>query len=432
DKIAEELTESGYTPLEKPEKAELVIINSCTVTGTAASKSRKSLNRFLNRNPGAIVIFAGCYAADLKEKIETGSFTISPPDNNSTPYEIYTGRKETLSQYIAGKFKSSQKKLSVKPHFQEHIRPFIKIQDGCDNSCTYCKVCLVRGPSISFPQEIILDDIRNTIIKKNPPEIVLTGINIGVYDYNGLTLAGLLKEIIELIETISKEKQELTGNNTEKEEKKILSPLTTENIYPKIRLSSIEPQSFSDELILIIKHPLIQPHFHIPLQSGSDRILKIMKRKYTRNQYLTVLRKIREVKKDTGIGTDIITGFPGETEEDVKETMRVMEELDHFHIFPFSPMEGTKAYTMKKLTERIIFDRKKQLIEHGKKINFSFRKKFLNKTLDCVRVDKRSVLTGNYINVELPETGEEQVHNSNKTELVRIIKVLKDRTLGNF
>ncbi len=322
--ISSLLRKNGFEIVSHKNEADIYIINSCTVTAESTRKSKQALRRFKSIHPNAITVLTGCFPQAF-------------PDEASELYEadIITGNRSNskLVQLLSNYIDSKKRHVSVTPHksadsyisteidtFEEHTRAFVKIQDGCNRYCSYCTIPKARGFSRSRPLESIKNEL-NKLARLGYSEIVFVGINLSAYGLdNGLSLADPLN-IAQQIDGIK-----------------------------RIRLGSLEPDHITDEIIEKMKAiTKLCPHFHLSLQSGSDSILKKMNRHYTSDEYLTLCKKLQIAFPDTSITTDIIVGFPGETEEDFKKTLSFAKECNFMkvHVFPFSPRKGTPAYSHK-------------------------------------------------------------------------------------
>jgi threonylcarbamoyladenosine tRNA methylthiotransferase MtaB len=264
-------------------------------------------------------------------------------------------------------------------------RPLIKLQDGCDAKCSYCVVPRVRGPGRSARPEDVLPEIRS-LISQGFQEIVLTGVHLGAF---GLKIGG---------------HERLAG---------LLRRIAGIPGLGRIRLSSIEPMHFDRQILdVAAESPVFARHFHIPLQSGSDRILRLMKRPYTAARFGDLLRRIREALPDAGIGTDVIVGFPGETDQDFSETCALIREspLAYVHVFPFSPREGTEAFSMPgRIPSHVMKQRIGILLGISRSKSLAFRRRFIGKILPAITLSKEEnagtcvALTGNYIHARIPK-----------------------------
>lgn len=269
----------------------------------------------------------------------------------------------------------------INSEMSRHSRAFLKIQDGCDNYCSFCKIPYARGRSRSRNIEDVLKEI-GFFINNGYKEIVLTGINLGSYHFNNVDLPGLMKIITEDFPDI------------------------------RVRLSSIELQYIDNNFIEIFSHKNICPHIHIPLQSGSDKILKLMNRSYTATDYFDKIELLRKIKINPFISTDLILGFPGEDNNDFLKTLDFIKKINFsfIHIFGYSPRKGTSAYNIKnKVCERVRDERIKKVTKMVDEMNYNYRKTFLNNKLEVIIEDIKdnyySGKTENYINILIPKNG---------------------------
>jgi len=373
--IRENLLRFGFSEAG-PLESDLAIVNSCTVTGQADVKTRRIVRRLIKDNPGMKVFITGCYAVmdeDIK-KLDSmpGVYMVVPNEN-----------KTDLPAIINSVFDPSDNKKDVLDQvssFFDHSRAFLKIQDGCDQKCSYCKVNIVRGPSKSRDeQEILLEVDRLT--QKGYKEIVLTGICLGSWgSEKGSDLAGLLKEI------------------------------SKRNGDFRIRLSSIEPNHVTNALIDQIESSRkICRHLHIPLQSGSDEVLRAMNRRYNTSDFRKIIKKIRDTIEFAGITMDIIAGFPGETDDDFNRTMDFVREIrpSRLHVFKYSDRKGTPSFDMKsKVPVDIARKRVDMLINEGKQLQGQFAKQFIGREVE-VLIEKQDEdktaegYTGEYVRTRI-------------------------------
>ncbi len=356
ERIRDAFHVAGYTETDDPAVAEVLLINSCAVTQNAEKESRYRLRRLQRANPDAQKYFIGCFT-----------------ETQAIPGTVFLRGKE--------KFKIQELINHIPPYPEvqkKHVRPLIHIQNGCDLNCTYCIVPCFRGPSISIPQETVLDQV-NAAIRAGRNEGVFTGIHLGTW---GKDLVPK-QHFLDLLQFIDKH---------------------TENRF-KIRISSLDSNEIPNDLIDYLKNShLIQPHFHIPLQSGSTRILKQMKRRYSPEQFQTVVEKLRKALPEACLGTDVIVGFPGETVEEFAECYRFISEipLDYLHVFPFSPRSGTPAATMPdKVPDTLKKERSKQLKALSDEKRNRFIHRFIGKEREGVLIYPDLVLTDNYVSVHL-------------------------------
>ena len=363
--------------------ADIYVINTCTVTDAADRKCRQAVRKFIHRNPDAFVAVVGCYAQLRQEEVAA----IEGVDLVLGTYE-----KFDLVSYID----NFEKLTAPEVHSCENIdtegfmtswsagdrtRSFLKVQDGCDYRCSYCTVPLARGKSRNPRISEIVEEAK-TIIASGVREIVLTGVNVGDFGKStGETLEQLLKSLVRV------------------------------QGLERLRLSSIEPDLVTDEIIdLIASEKILMPHIHMPLQSGSDRILGLMRRRYRRDLFRDRVMRIRDKMPGAGIGADIIVGFPGETEDDFQETYRFLENmpLSYLHVFAFSPRPGTPAAEMPGEVRKAEKERRsRQLIKLSESRRMLFMRNASGKKFD-VLFEKRDSegmvagLTGNYIRVVTP------------------------------
>jgi len=397
--IREILLKNNYKEInEKEEKADIYIINTCTVTNTAHQKSLKMIRRVIKENSNSIVIVIGCDSqvnADIIKEIK-GVSIILGNKNKSKILDYINEYKENKKQIIDIYDLNNQEFECMKLDNFNKTRAFVKIQDGCQNFCSYCIIPYARGKVRSKDIEDVLDEIT-TLVKENHREIVLTGIHTGHYgsdkNYN---FAYLLKQI-EKIEGLE-----------------------------RVRISSIEINEITDEVLDVIKNSkIIVDHIHIPIQSGCDKTLKEMNRKYDTKFFIDRINKIREIRPNISITTDLIVGFPNETEEDFKNTLETVKKIkfSKIHVFPFSLRKGTKAESIPNhLSEEIKKQRVKELIEISKQLEIEYMDKFIGKEVTFIpEIYKDGYIighTGNYLQIKYKGN----IKDLNKTLKVKIMK----------
>ncbi|MFH1411497.1 MAG: tRNA (N(6)-L-threonylcarbamoyladenosine(37)-C(2))-methylthiotransferase MtaB [Candidatus Omnitrophota bacterium] len=366
--IREKLLRSGFAETD-PGSADILIMNSCTVTAQADAKTRQFLRKAKKNNPNIKIAVTGCYAV-LPEDI--AKLTAMPEVDIVVP----GGDKDRIAEILFGIKNDGCSGKGIEA-FGGHTRAFLKIQDGCDQRCSYCKINIVRGRSISRTAEDVLAEAERLAGKS--PEIVLTGICLGAWKGEG---KGSLADLIERIDDID-------GDF-------------------RVRLSSIEPNFVDDRLIMAVKSSArVCRHLHVPLQSGSDRILKQMNRKYDLAYFREMVNRIRERMPLCGITTDIITAFPGETEKDIEETSRFVEEIkpSRMHVFTYSDRGGTPASRMEgKVSKEAAKVRTAGLIKIGETLADGFRRQFLEKNVEVLVEETQTRgfyegYTGEYIRV---------------------------------
>lgn len=396
------LKKNNYKIVTFDEEADIYIINTCTVTNESDKKSRKIINKARKKNSNAIIVVMGCYSQIGKEKIDAD--IILGNKDKSKIVEIineYLKNKEQLKRiYNLSDVKFENMEIE---NFEVHTRAFVKIQDGCNAFCSYCIIPYARGNIRSKAEDDVIREITN-LVNKGYKEIVLTGIHTGKYgiDINN-NLGNLLKKIVRI-----------------------------KGLY-RIRLSSIEINEITDEIIDLMKNnKIIASHLHIPLQSGSNKILKLMNRRYDKDYFIDRIEKIRKVREDISITTDLIVGFPNEEEKDFLETMDTLRKIGfmHIHTFPYSKRDGTKASIMNNQVNDVIKKKRvKEVIELSDKMEEEFYKNNIGKIYEGVtEIHKNGnviVHTSNFIPVIL-----EQKIDNNKIVKVKIVKVDKLKVYG--
>lgn len=381
------LEEDGYEIVPFHEKADVYVINTCTVTNIADRKSRQMLHRARKLNPEAVIVAAGCYVQAQEEAgqaIEGIDILIGNNQKKNLisllhAHEQHEDIKAVIDINHTGEFEE----LYV-DSAGDHTRAYIKIQDGCNQFCSYCIIPYVRGRVRSRKPEDIVNEVK-TLAATGVKEVVLTGIHISSY---GTDLENI--SLIELIEAI----HEIEG-------------------IKRIRLGSLEPRIITEEFAKRIAGlEKICPHFHLSLQSGCDKTLKAMNRKYNTEEYYEGCVKLREVFDNPAITTDVIVGFPGETEEDFLETRKFLEKVHFYemHIFKYSRRKGTVADKMKEqVADTVKSERSAVLLALEKAQSLEYRKMYIGKRLEVLieeltEIDGRSYYTGytkNYIRVAI-------------------------------
>ena len=352
--------EEGYEEVE--ENADVCIINTCTVTNTADNKSKQVINNIKKNNKDAIVIAMGCFCQFRNSEIEDliDADIILGNKNKQKVFEYlkeYESNHKRIIDFVdMNKDDIDFDDMEIKG-YKHHHRAFIKIEDGCNNFCSYCIIPYVRGRVRSKEFNKCLIEV-NDLALSGHKEIVLSGIHTGQYNSDG-------KRLSDLINEISKVPQ-----------------------IKRIRLSSVEIVELDDKMMDIIKNnDKFVSHLHIPLQAGSDHILKLMNRRYDKKYFKKLVDKIRENRNDISLTTDVIVGFPGETEEDFKETLDFCEEIGFtkIHVFPYSDRSGTVASRMKdKIPGNIKKDRVRRLIDLSNKLEKEYYLKHIGKEDDVL------------------------------------------------
>jgi threonylcarbamoyladenosine tRNA methylthiotransferase MtaB len=355
--IANKLSEKGYTVTENLSEADVVVFNSCTVTDKAdkkAFKLIKSVGKIKRIKGNVFFIVTGCLAqtdADKIEEFESVDLVVGINSKSRIPEIVDKYVKFGILERVEESNDIFYRFNFDAKGFEGRTRAFLKIQDGCNRKCSFCKVPLARGKSVSLEFDEVIKRFKN-LIELGYKEVVITGVNITNYNSNGNRLKELLKEMVKL-------KGEF-----------------------RIRLSSIMPDEFDYEILEFMKDGKLAPHLHISIQSGSDYIIKLMKRGYTSSSLIELAERARKVRDDVGLTGDVIVGFPGETDEHFKQTLETVSQMGFFrlHVFPFSPRKGTLAATMpNQVPENVKKEREKILLNLVKELSLEFKKKFLGK-----------------------------------------------------
>lgn len=344
--MANLLENHGYIKSDNPD---VCIVNTCTVTNTADSKSRKMIRSLRRNYPKAILVVAGCMIQNKKDKLDVPADIII---GNKHKSDIVNLLKEYKSKpmYLVENMETADFEDMSLNNF-DLTRAYIKIEDGCDNYCSYCIIPYVRGHVRSKKHEKVIEEAKS-LIKNGHKEIVLTGIHTGHYHDGNYSFADLLKDLVKL------------------------------DGLKRLRISSIEITEINDEVLDVIQNSdVLVNHMHIPLQSGSDEILKQMNRKYDKKYFINKIRKLKTIKPDMNVTTDVIVGFPGESEEEFEECMETIKEIGFtkIHVFPYSDREGTVASGMpNKIPGNIKKERVKKLLELSKSLEIDYMNKHLD------------------------------------------------------
>lgn len=347
--------EKGYSLVEFKEYADIYVINSCTVTNNADIKTRKTINHIKNNYPNSTLALVGCYSQVNKEINIDGIDIIIGTSNKSKIVELvedYIKNKKQIYK-IEDIYKCNFENMSI-DNFNTKTRAFVKIQDGCNNYCSYCIIPYARGNIRSKDMDDIINEVTK-LVHNGYKEIVLTGIHTGHY--------GKEKGINDLSD--------------------VLINLSKIDNLKRIRLSSIEITEIDDKFLKCLKDiDIIAEHLHIPIQSGCNKTLKDMLRKYDVNYFKNKIDVIRQIRPDISITTDVIVGFPNETDEDFNETVSTIRDINFskLHVFPYSKRNGTKAALMQNQIDSITKrKRSKILIDLSNELENNYKNKFINK-----------------------------------------------------
>lgn len=375
------LLNKGYFEVGLKEKADITIINTCTVTNTADSKSMKVIRQAIRRNENAIIIVCGCLVQNKKEEV-----------SKIDGVDIVIGNinKSKIVDYIEKYIEEKKQEVDVRNIMNTNFEPmmlnnfnktraFVKIQDGCNNFCSYCIIPYTRGNVRSKDKQSVLKEIQ-LLVDEGHKEVVLTGIHTGNYgaEFADYKFADLLKDIVKI------------------------------DKLERLRISSIEITEINDDVMEVIKeNNILVDHMHIPLQSGSDAVLKRMNRKYDKEYFINKIKKLRKIRPNISITTDVIVGFPGETKEEFEETIETIKKIEFtkLHVFPYSKREGTKAAIMDgQVDENIKKKRVKILLQLSKELEYNYMEKFIGKKVIFIpEMAKEEYIighTGNFLNVK--------------------------------
>jgi threonylcarbamoyladenosine tRNA methylthiotransferase MtaB len=314
DALVTDFSNAGYELVDYNASPDVVIINTCTVTNQSDTKSRSVISQSARKAKNAVVVVTGCMANNFKEKLESQE-NITFVVENSRKSSILSLIDAHFSGEIAHPDQLPQDVFRYEPVRKSlHTRSAVKIQDGCDNFCTFCIIPMVRGMAASRPFADVLESVRKTV-ENGFKELVITGVNIGRYEDGTVRFEELLSKILEV-----------PGDF-------------------RVRISSLEPDGFGDDFVKLFDHPKLMPHLHLCLQSGSDKTLLRMRRMYDVAQFRKTVNKFRTVYPDFNFTTDIIVGFPGETDEEFQQTVDAIKEFNfsHIHTFKYSVRKGTRA-----------------------------------------------------------------------------------------
>jgi threonylcarbamoyladenosine tRNA methylthiotransferase MtaB len=410
--LERQFEEQGLTRAVAPAQASVVVINSCTVTSAADQDARAAIRRVRRQNPEAQIVVTGCYAQRAPEEIAAlpgvsvvvgnshkhrlAEIALDTRTDGSTasfvPVNALISGSERLAAnderaiFVSDIFAHTE--LIAAPVFEaanERTRPNLKVQDGCDNRCSFCVIPYVRGQSRSLRIDRIIGEV-NALVETGYREVVISGINLGRW---GRDLSGETACFEDLIRSI------LAKTDLE-----------------KLRISSVEPMDWSDELIsLVASSPRVAKHAHVPMQSGSDAVLRRMHRKYRPWHYREKIEKIRLAMPDAAIGADVMVGFPGETDAEFESTRRMVEDLPvtYLHVFTYSPRPGTPAAEMtNQVPMHVARERNRTLRELAAQKKLDFMRGFIGKIIEAITLniagddgEFTEALTDNYLKLRL-------------------------------
>lgn len=385
--------QQGYKAVKEEEEADVYVINTCSVTSIGDRKSRQMVRKIRRKHPQAVIAVAGCYAQIAPEIFESmGDIDVIVGAQNRSKIVEYVEqaqKKEKTINAVKDIMSVTEfENLYVDAEGETKTRAFIKVQEGCDNYCTFCIIPFARGKLKSRKQKDAVEEIRR-LVAKGYREIVLTGIHLGNYGrdlHDGTSLATLVEELLRIPNLL------------------------------RIRMGSIESVELSDDLINLIKdEPRVCRHLHLPIQSGSDAVLRRMNRHYRLPEYKKLISELREKIPGLALTTDLIVGFPGETEENFMETLETLRELrfSAIHVFPYSQRTGTPAAVFpNQVPGDIKKDRVHRVQELEKEISKEYRKTFLQKTVHVLIEEEKNGyfegLSDEYIRVSITDKNVEK------------------------
>ena len=378
--IINELKKRGYEICDFNEVCDVYIINTCTVTNTSDIKSRKMIRKAIRMNPDACVVALGCFIeANHDFRLDGLDIVVGNKDKSKVVDlidEWFLKREEIRDLYKDVAYEFEDMYINS---FPGRTRAFVKIQDGCENFCSYCIIPYVRGKCRSKRLDVVLKEIKD-LVSNGYQEVVLTGIHTGNYGVDlGTNFANLLKEVVK-IEGLK-----------------------------RLRISSIEITELTDEVLEVMRdNEVIVDHMHIPLQAGSNKILKLMNRKYDLDYFFKKIKEIKSVRPTMAITTDVIVGFPGEEEEDFLETIATCKKIgfSKIHVFPYSERRGTKAMELEgHVDPKIKKERAKRLLEVSKELENNYFSSFIGRDVVVLVEEFRDGYsyghTDNYLHVKI-------------------------------
>lgn len=408
--LKNELMKRGFQVGDPTADCDAYIVNTCSVTNMADAKSRKMIHRVAKLNPNAIVCVMGCYSQTSSEAKDVEGIDILVGNGNKL--EVISMLEEKLENRFSEK---KIKILDILKHKDyeplevttyDHTRAFIKIEDGCENFCTYCIIPYARGPVRSKPMNEVIREITR-IVDEGYLEVVLAGIHTGRYEDQGMHLSDLIRRILAEVPQLE-----------------------------RLRLSSIEINEVDDAFIELMKNSkVLADHLHLPLQSGSNLVLEKMERRYNLDFFQEKVEKIRKVRPDISLTTDVIVGFPFETEEEFQSSIQFIKKIQFskLHVFPYSVRKGTKAADFPQIRDEIKKQRTENLLQLSKELEATYAMKFIGKTVEviveqCVSDELMMGHTSNYLQVYLPKVE----GFLRKRVLVKVERIEEDKIYGSL
>lgn len=392
DALVTSFDNAGYRIVDFDEDADVTVINTCTVTNQSDQKSRNTINQAAARNKNALVVVTGCMADNYKEKLESQEQITYVVDNDRKSHIVdlveshYSGEIVHPDKFSADRFGFDTVQKSL------HTRTSIKIQDGCDNFCTFCIIPSVRGGAVSRPVKDILDNVRR-VVDNGFKEVVITGVNIGRYSHEGISFENVVEQVLEL-----------PGDF-------------------RVRISSLEPDGFSTDFHKLFSHPKLAPHLHLCLQSGSEEILLRMRRMYSAKYFMETIERFREAIPDFNFTTDMIVGFPGETDADFQKTLEFIRRarFSHIHTFRYSRRTGTRAERMPgQVPGKVMSQRSEEVRKVSEEMRLDYMRSMVGRSQRVLieKVNENNIASGygeHYLPVEL------EVENRSRNRFVDVV-----------
>jgi threonylcarbamoyladenosine tRNA methylthiotransferase MtaB len=428
--LASEFRNQGFSLTTPDQPADVYVINTCTVTSKSEQKARRLIRKISREHAGSLLVVTGCYAQLNAEDLERlgANVQVVPQEQKAALLELPRMLRERGSSAGAGSGGSGTDLLAErgrKPghpdpalsdpfrfrvdRFTYHSRAFLKVQDGCDYRCSYCRVPLARGRSISLDPDEALQRAQE-LERQGYREVVLTGVNLTAYRFGPTELPELLGKILHGTEKL------------------------------RVRLSSLEPERIKGDLVEALRSPRVRPHFHLPIQSGSDPVLLRMRRRYRSERIIRAVEMLRSVKEDPFLAADMMVGFPGEGEQDFQASLRLVETLglSKLHVFPFSPRSGTAAeHWSHPVPERIRDQRVHRLLALSGKLHETYIRRWQGSTVEVVLEGNESPgagswrsLSENYLKILVDGVPQEEGRAGNLVEVS--IREAGDPCRGRF
>lgn len=409
--LKDEFIKLGHEAIDAKPMCDAYIINTCSVTNMADSKSRQMIHKCINYNPNAVIAVMGCYSQSNPEAKTIPGVDILLGNNNK-----HEAVKKILEMLENGRYRyvnlldilHERDYEPLEVTMFDRTRAFVKIEDGCQNFCTYCIIPFARGPVRSKKADSVLQEIKE-IARRGYKEVVLSGIDTGKYydKESNTNFAKLCKRILDEVKEIK-----------------------------RLRVSSVEIMQITEEFVEVLKDSrVIADHMHLPLQSGSDNVLNMMKRHYTTKQFKEKVDLIRTARPNISISSDIIVGFPTESEKDFNDSMEFIESIGmtHLHVFPFSKREGTRAADFPDISPEIKKERTKKMMELSVKLERRYNSLFIDKELDVIfeQVTKDGRISGHSSNfIEILVSGDESL--VGRYAMVKITSSEKTKLIGEI